>query len=210
MSILAQLSSQLGNRSESANRSVAAQCLNDLGLLVEISRGLGSQHAALAGDCAEVMTQVAQQHPEWVAPYLPELAKLLSHKVSRVRWEAVHALAFAAVAVPEAIPALLPVLTRVISADASIIVRDYAVDVIANYASTGKAAAEEAYPILKGCLTLWEGRHAGHALKGLVNVALQAPALCGELQTLGEMYIQHEKGVVRKAAKDLLRTIKAA
>ena len=66
MSILNQLSSQVGDRTEASNRRVAAQCLLDPALLDEIARGLKSEDGALVADCAEVMTKVAEEHPEIV------------------------------------------------------------------------------------------------------------------------------------------------
>ncbi|HOH30356.1 MAG TPA: hypothetical protein PLC40_11825 [Candidatus Hydrogenedentes bacterium] len=207
MSILAKLSSQVGDRSEYSNRKVVIQCLDDPDLLAEIAGGLKSTNAALVGDCAEVLTMIAEQQPDWVAPYSEALAALLNHKVTRVRWEAMHALAFVATSAPTAIGSLLPTLAEMIRADSSVIVRDYATDAIANYAATGKSAAERAYPLLKEALTVWNGKHAGHALKGLTNVAKKVPALREELYAIGEEYFQTGKTVVRKAAKELLRAI---
>ncbi|MDZ7332708.1 MAG: hypothetical protein ONB31_12075 [candidate division KSB1 bacterium] len=205
MSILNKLSSQVGDRSEYSNRKVVIQCLDDPDLLAEVAEGLKSKDAALVGDCAEVLTQVAEQHPEWVAPYAEALAALLNHRATRVRWEAMHALAFVAACVPTRIASLLPTLAEKVRGDSSVIVRDYATDAIANFAATGKSAAETAYPLLKEALTVWNGKHAGHALKGLLNVARQIPALRAELIAIGEEYSHSVKGVVRKAAKDLLR-----
>lgn len=50
--------------------------------------------------------------------------------------------------------------------DASVIRRDYAVDALANYAATNQGAAESTYPLLKEALTVWNGKQAGHALRG--------------------------------------------
>ncbi|MDZ7337361.1 MAG: hypothetical protein ONB30_02340 [candidate division KSB1 bacterium] len=209
MSILARLSSQVGDRSEYSNRKVVMQCLDDPELLAEIAEGLRDKNAALVGDCAEVLTQVAEQHPDWVAPYAEALATLLSHKTTRVRWEAMHALALVAASAPKVVSFLLPTLIEKVRADSSVIVRDYATDAIANYAATGKSAAESAYPLLKEALAVWNGKHAGHALKGLVNVARQIPALRDELYAIGEEYSHSGKGAVRKAALELLRTIES-
>lgn len=112
MSIISELSSQVGDRSQSANHKVVVQCLDDPTLLADISAGLEHKNAALVGDCAEVMTQVAEQRPESVAPYAQALAPLLKHKATRVRWEAVHALAYIAAFNPETIADLLPTLWR--------------------------------------------------------------------------------------------------
>jgi hypothetical protein len=208
MSILAKLSSQRGDRSETSNRKAVILCLEDPTLLEEIAAGLKEKNAALVGDCAEVLTQVAEQHPERVAPYAQELSALLSHKTTRVRWEAMHALALVTTFTPETIAPLLQILSDLIQRDTSTIVRDYAVDSIGYYAATSKSAAETAYPLLKEALSVWGDKHAGHALKGLANVATQIPALQDELHKIAEEYSQSSRAVVRKEAKELLKAIK--
>ena len=205
MSIINLLSSQVGDRSEYSNRKVVLQCLEEPTLLDEIVEGLQSHDAALVGDCAEVLTQVAETHPERVAPYAKDLAGLLTHRKTRVRWEAIHALSLIAPLAPKVIGALLPQLGELIRADASVIVRDYAVDAIANYAPTSPKNARAAYPYLKEALTTWEGKQAGHALKGLANVATTVPKLAPELNELGQHYLTHRRGVVRQAAKALVQ-----
>jgi hypothetical protein len=207
MSILTQLSSQTGDRSEGSNHKVVIQCLEHPELLTEIAGGLTEKNAALAGDCAEVMTQVAEQRPDYVAPYARALSELLAHKATRVRWEAMHALALTATSTPATITGLLPTLAGMIRDDPSIIVRDYATDAASNYASSGKMAAENAFPLLKEALAVWNGRHAGHALKGLVHVAKLAPAHQAEINLIGQKYSEEGRAVVRKQAKELLKAI---
>ncbi len=80
MSILNQLSSQAGDRTEAANRRVVAQCLADPTLLAEIAGGLQSKEAALAGDCAEVMTKVAE-----VNTFATELLRRYTEEVQDIR-----------------------------------------------------------------------------------------------------------------------------
>jgi len=205
MSILTRLSSQVGDRSEYANRKVVLQCMDDPDLLDEIAEGLKDKNAALVGDCAEVLTKVAEVHPDWVAPYAGALAALLDHKTTRVRWEAVHALALVATSAPATITAVLTRLAEMVRTDSSVIVRDHAVDAIANYAATGKAAAVRAYPLLVEALTVWNGKQAGHALMGLSNVALLVPELHDELRAIAEEFSLAERPVVRKAARALSR-----
>jgi hypothetical protein len=69
MTIVEQLSSQTGDRTEASNRAVAWQCLTDAAALEEIAGGLESEDERLAGDCAEVMTKVAETKPALVNPY---------------------------------------------------------------------------------------------------------------------------------------------
>ncbi len=205
MSILDRLSSQVGDRTEAANRKVVAQCLADPALLHEVIEGLKSKDPALLGDCAEVLTEVAEERPEWVAPHARALSALLTHKTTRVRWEAMHALALIAVLVPEVIAALLPRLGEIIRNDSSVIVRDYAVDAVGNYAKISAEAAQDAYPYLQEALTAWDGKQAAHALNGLIHVTSVAPHLADELRAIGQRYLDDRRGVVRKAAKGLLR-----
>ena len=209
MSILNQLSSQVGDRTESSNRKVVLQCLEDPDLLAEIANGLQSMDTALVGDCAEVLTKVAEKHPEWVVPHANSLITLLVHKNTRVRWEAMHAIALVAAHTPGTIAALLPTLGEILRTDASVIVRDHATDAIAHYAATGNSAADSAYPYLKEALTVWSGKQAGHALHGLVPVAALVPILTDELRRIAEEYTHSDRAVVRKAAKELLNAIES-
>jgi hypothetical protein len=205
MSILTQLSSQVGDRTEKSNREVVALCLQRPELLLEIASGLNSEQAALVGDCAEVLTEVAKVHPEWVAPHTQALSALLTHRTARVRWEAMHAIALIAGLVPEIIALLLPRLMKIIRNDASVIVRDHAVDVLGNYARTGEAAAQSVYPLLVEALTLWDGKQAAHALEGLAKVGAAAPSLGDELWSIGIRYHDDPRARARKAARALIK-----
>ena len=203
MSILYRLSSQRRERSEYANRKAALEVLDDPDLMEEIAVGLEGPNAALAGDCAEVMAMVAAEEPELVQPYAGALAALLTHKKTRVRWEAVHALALLAARSPETIAGALPSLREIIHNDPSVIARDYAAAAVGNYAATSPSAARQAYPLLMEALTTWDGKQAAHALKGLANAAQHLPDLHEDLRETAEEYARSERGVVRKAARGL-------
>jgi hypothetical protein len=205
MSILSQLSSQVGDRTEKSNREVVALCLEHPATLLEIAGGLNSMEAALVGDCAEVLAKVAKEHPEWVVPHAKALTALLSHRTTRVRWEAMHVLSLIAGIVPGVITPLLPTLMDLIRNDSSVIVRDHAVDALGNYAKTGKQAAQSAYPLLVEALTLWDGKQAARALEGLAKVGAAAPKLGNELWSIGIRYHDDPRSRARKAAKALLK-----
>lgn len=207
MSILNQLSSQTGDSTEASNLKVVAQCLENPGLLSEIAGGLTQKDVALVGDCAEIMTKVAEERPEDVVPYAKALSAFLPSKNTRVRWEAMHALALVAALTPATIASLLPKLMEILRSDKSVIVRDYATDAIANYASTSKLAADRAYPLLKETLTLWDSKQASHALQGLAHVAVLVPSIGAELLGIAQVYLHSERTVVRKAAKGLLKVL---
>ncbi len=207
MPILNQLSSQTGDRSETSNRKVAIQCLDDPELLLDVAAGLREKNHALVGDCAEVLTKVAEDRPEWVAPYAEALQPLLTSRNTRVRWEAMHALALVAHLTPEIIAPRLPQFAALFRSDKSVIVRDYATDAVAGYASTSEAAAEAAFPMLKEMLTLWNGKQAGHALLGMIQVARQLPEKRPELRRIAEDFSTFPRTVVRRSAKALLKSI---
>jgi hypothetical protein len=209
MSILDQLSSQVGDRTEASNRGVASRCLADPRLLAAIAEGLTHPDEALVGDCAEVLTKVAEEEPALVAPFACQLTTLMTHTQTRVRWEVMHALALVATLVPEVITTQIHNFARAIRSDPSVITRDGAVDAVGNYAQTSEAAAETAYGILMEALTLWEGKQGARALRGLSNVAARLPDRRAKLKKLGEQYLEHPRGVVRKAARTLLRATEA-
>lgn len=210
MSIVTKLSSQVGDRTEEANRAAAERCLEHPELLGEIAESMAGKDAALTGDCTEVMTKVAERRPDLIVPYFARLTALLSHKTARVRWEAMHALALIAELAPEPAAALQPRLERIIRHDSSTIVRDYAIDALGQTAKAGTDLAEGAYPLLREALTVWEGKHAGRALNGLREVVGQAPRLAPEAMQIGRHYAEHGKPTVRKAAKALVKAAERA
>ncbi len=91
----------------------------------------------------------------------------------------------------------------------SVIVRDCATDAIGGYASTSATAAQAAFPLLKEVLTLWNGKHAAHALEGMVRIARLLPAMRLELRFIAEEYSHFPRPVVRKAAKELRKVVEA-
>lgn len=207
MTLLRQLSSQVGDRTEKSNHIVVSKCLARRSLLNVIATGLMSSDTRLAGDCAEVMTGVAEERPQWVAKHGQLLSRLLAAENSRVRWEAAHALALIARTSPETIELSLAALRKIILSDKSVIARDHAVDAVGNFAATSAAAAREAYPILVEALALWQGKQAAHALNGLRNVGQRLPNRIPAIRTMAEAHLAHPRGVVRKAAEMLLRTL---
>ena len=208
MSLVEQLSSQAGDRTEQSNVRVAEQCLIEPRFIAEIAEGLTQKDAALVGECTEVLTMIAAEAPNLVTPHAQVLVALLRHKNTRVRWEAMHALALTATLIPGVLVPLLPRLEEIILNDTSVIVRDYAVDAAGNVALTDVSAARAAYPILLHALSAWEGKHAAHALNGLRHVAAVEPGLREEIASIGIQYQGHERPVIRKAAKALLGDLK--
>jgi HEAT repeat protein len=205
MTILDQLSSQTGARDQAANRAVAERCLEEPTLLHEVAEGLVSPDAALAGDCAEVMTKVAESRPELVVSFAPALATLLNHDTSRVRWEATHALALISPRISETIGPLLPRLAEMIESDPSVVVRDNAVTALGGYGGTSQEAAEEVFPILEAALRRWDGKHAGRVLQALAEIAPAVPELHRRLHQIGSEYAAFQRPSVQKAARLLIQ-----
>ncbi|ASS74188.1 hypothetical protein CIG75_03770 [Tumebacillus algifaecis] len=212
MTLLQELSTAKGEKTQASNINVATQCLASPTRLEEIAAGLHHPEtdAALIADCAEVFTKVAEERPELVVPYADALLPLLTHKTTRARWEAMHAIALIAHLIAERITPLLPTLRTIIEHDKSVIVRDYAVETLSNYAKAGGETAHLAHPLLREALTLWVGKHRARALKGLANVVTHLPSLAFEMSGLVEDYLQDAKGVVKKAAKELQKACQNA
>ncbi|MFS0861206.1 HEAT repeat domain-containing protein [Fredinandcohnia sp. 179-A 10B2 NHS] len=195
MKLITGLSSQLGEKTEEGNRRVANACITNPELLQEIADSLSSENAALVGDCAEVLTKVAEVKPKIVLPFAGRLLPLLSHKTTRVRWEAMHALALLAFHIPVKIHSLLPKLVELIETDKSTIVRDYAIEALCFY------------PLLKGSLSVWEGKHRARVLKGMLYVCQSTSKFTLEIRGIAEEYIEDHRGTVKKAARALVKAI---
>jgi len=206
-SILAQLSSAVGDRTNAANKAVVQACLANPELLADVAEGLLGDDQRLAGDCGEVMTQTASLAPENVTPYAEVLLSALDHPSTRARWEAAHALAEIASRVPGNLRMKHDRLAEIVRTDSSIIVRDYTVDILAALACVSQDDARWTYPILLDCLTLWNGRHAGHALPGLGSVAEYLPEHRETIAHHAGALTEHPRGVVRKAARRLVREL---
>ncbi len=205
ISILSQLSSQSGDRTEASNKRVAATVLKEPILLGEIAKGLSSASSRLAGDCAEVMTLVAEAQPELVAPYADALILRLAHKNTRVRWEVMHCLAEIAARVPNKIAPIMRTLDDMIALDKSVIVRDHAIRALGTYGSTSPAAARRVWHHLREALVLWDGKHAGKALTAMQKLVRVDATLKPDAQKVARRFIGHKRASVRTAAKKLLK-----
>lgn len=207
MTLLQQLSSQIGQRSEQGNRRVAAIILNDPGLIADIGAGLQTNNADLLADCAEVCTMLAETQPGLVAPFAEQLILLLGHKNTRVRWEAMHALALITPLVLPLISQHFPEVAQLFNNDKSVIVRDYAVVCAGNLASGGQLYAQSIYPFLKESLSAYQ---TSHAKLGLLALSQAAPFLKenkNELEDLANLYLLHAKPSIKQAARKLLKVL---
>ena len=203
MSILKQLSSQAGDRTAESNKHVAARALQQPSLLAEIAIGLASTDPKLAGDCAEVMTCVAADKPELVAPYADPLIAQLDHKDTRVRWEVMHSLAEIAAQAPGKISPLVPRLVDKIDCDKSVIVRDYALLALGEYGGTSVEAARYVWPHLRKALEVQDGKYVGKALEAMQKSAAIDPGLRTEVAIIAQRFLDDKRAKVRTLAKRL-------
>jgi hypothetical protein len=207
MPLLQRLSSALGVRTQDTNTAAAQACLQDPKLLNGIAGGLSGPNAALVGDCAEVMKKVAETLPLLVLPYIGRLAPLLGHKTTRVRWEATHAIALVAPYAPQSIVPLLRTLTRLLNADGSTVVRDYAIDALCGYGATDDEAAGLVFPPLQQALASWDGKHRARILAGFARLAPAAPSLAPQLRAIADAHANDGKPAVRQSAKTLWQAL---
>ena len=207
MEILNQLSSQKGDKTEDSNRIVAEKCIANPRLLAEIAVGLEDKNKKLQSDCIEVFTLVSEKKPEFAVPYAENIVPLLSNKQAKTRWEAVHTLSYIAGKIPDIISSVLPVLQSLIETDESTIVRDYAVDTIANYAKISVETSEEAYKILKSTLDLWGEKHARQVIRGFNHVLDNISDYKAEIKLLVQPYLSANKKIVATEAKKIIKRI---
>ncbi|MBN1782541.1 hypothetical protein JW948_15500 [bacterium] len=206
-SVLSQLSSQCGDRTEQSNVKVAFLCLAEPALLGEIRGGLTSENDLLAGDCAEVMTKVAEEQPGTVVPFADDLLAGLGRKKARIRWECMHALALIAGRIPGKITPVLRLVDRLIHTDKSVVVRHYGVQTLVNYASTSRHAAMNAYDFLGRAAGAHQGKFMHLALEGLVHVVKFTDDYDEDIGRMALGLVNHKRAGVRKAAGRLIREI---
>ncbi len=211
MSVLGRLSSVAGDRSEASNKAVARDALQRPELLEEVAVGLEMADRRLAGDCAEVMCEVAKENPALVLPYLDRLVPLTAHRDTRCRWESMHAVALLAALAPAQVAPLVPDWADKLERDRSVIVRDSAVKALGGYGQTGAEAAREVWPHLRrAALEVWGRKHAGLALEAMLKLVEVEPGLKAETRAVAEACLDHRQAKVRRLAKKLLAAVEKA
>ncbi|HVY45930.1 MAG TPA: hypothetical protein VHB21_08630 [Minicystis sp.] len=208
MSILEQLASSGERRNQEANVAAAAACIAEPAHIDEIVGGLGGKDARIAGDCAEVMTKIAERRPDLVAPHAETLfTTLRDHKNGRVRWESAHALALSAALAPEVVARAFSDLAGIAKGDKGLIVRDYSFDALAAYGATSAKAARAAWPVLRDGVDRFEGKHAARILAALPSLARADPKLADEAGKLAARFVDHPRAGVRKAAASAIKAL---
>ena len=207
MEILNQLSSRKGDKTENSNKIVAEQCISNPRLLADIAAGCVETQgiASLQSDCMEVFTLVAEKKPEFAVPYADNIVSLLSSKAAKTRWEAVHTLSFIAEKISDDIFSILPMLQSLIENDRSTIVRDYAIDTVANYAKVSVESSKESCELLKYALECWSEKHARQVFRGFNYVLDKCDDCKTEINSLVQPYLSANKKNVAAEAKKLLK-----
>ena len=205
MKILNQLSSQKGDKTEDSNKIVAEKCIANPRLLADIAIGLEDKDKKLQSDCMEVFTLVSEKKPELIVQYAENIVPLLYSKQSKIRWEAAHTLSFIAEKIPDVISSILPVFQSLIEKDESTIVRDYAIDTIANYAKINVKTSVEAYKLLKFVLDLWDEKHARQVFRGFNHVLDNISDYKSEISSLVQPYLSANKKIVATEAKKIIK-----
>ena len=205
MEILNQLSSQKGDKTEDSNKIVAEKCIANPRLLADIAVGLEDKNKKLQSDCMEIFTMVSEKNPEFTVRYSEDIIPLLYSKGSKTRLEAAHTLSYIADKIPDTISDILPALRSLIEKDESTIVRDYAIDTIANYAKVSVETSEKAYELLKFTLGLWGEKHARQVLRGFNHVLDKIPDYKAEIISLVQPYLTANKKIVASEAKKIIK-----
>jgi len=205
MKILNQLSSQKGDKTEDSNKIVAEKCIANPRLLADIAIGLEDKDKKLQSDCMEVFTLVSEKKPELIVQYAENIVPLLYSKQSKIRWEAAHTLSFIAEKIPDVISSILPVFQSLIEKDESTIVRDYAIDTIANYAKINVKTSVEAYKLLKFVLDLWDEKHARQVFRGFNHVLDNISDYKSEISSLVQPYLSANKKIVATEAMKIVK-----
>jgi hypothetical protein len=207
MSIIFQLSSQLKERGEQGNRKVVELILQNPELFEDIINQLITKNAALLGDCVEVCTMLAEKEPDFVAPYAENIIPMTYHKNTRVRWEAMHAIALLAPKVPEVIFKNWKHFAQLFLDDKSVIVRDYVVTCAGNLASRGATYTRILFPFLLEALSAHKTHHAKLAMEGMIKAIPYLTDHLDELDDVAEFYSQHPKPSINKSARNLKKEI---
>jgi hypothetical protein len=153
------------DRTEAANRDMVELALRIPDLVATLFAVRDGDDPVAAADSADTITKVAARDPGVIRPYQAFVVRGLDAAGTQVRWESLATLALLATDDPSIVEPLLPRLRELIERDASVIVRDRAIDALTAYGVTSTEAARRVLPILEAALDLWNGKHAARSLR---------------------------------------------
>lgn len=135
MSILLQLSSALGHRSDEADIALAIRIAEagDAPAVAELAGGLADKRKPIQSDCLKTLYEIGYRNPALIAPYVDTFVGLLGHKNNRLVWGAMIALDTITPLRPKEVHAVLPTLIAVADAG-SVITNDHCVGILVGLA----------------------------------------------------------------------------
>ncbi len=207
MNIIDELSTSKGLNGGEANTLVAIKCVGNPDLLIELNKAINPKETKILGDICEVLTETAKIKPELISPFKETLLELIYHKNGRIQWESMHALALIAHLIPDVIDEKIVSIYAFIESSKGVIVRDYAVDTLANYCSVSSECSNKGFPFLKKSINLWDGKHAGKVMPGLEHVFRFHPDYKDQIIELITPFLNHKSKTILKKTKGFLRIL---
>ncbi len=147
-SIIAFLSSSLGDTTEKSNMLLAQSIVNkkDKSAVDKLFALLTNADKKIKNDCIKVIDEIAVNKPEYIIPYIPHLIQLLKSDINRLVWGAMVALSNVAHKAQDAIYDNLGEI--LMAADrSSIIANDKCVKILVTLAKV-KDYTEDLFPLL--------------------------------------------------------------
>ena len=145
------------------------------------------------------ITKLASTRPQELLPYVEDIAKLLDSASAVARTGSLETLALLSRASPGTMAFLLPKLHTLLMEDPQNAVADRAIEILTNYAKTGKRAAEKVIPIFASTIDRIGVRNAKRALDAMGALVVQIP-------TLGKATLR----IAQTCEKSLSRTVRDA
>lgn len=148
MSILLQLSSALGHRTDAADIELATRIAenNDATAVAELVTGLADKRMPIKSDCLKTLYETGYRNPALIARHVDSFVALLSHKNNRLVWGAMIALDTITALRPKEVHAVLTTILSVADAG-SVITNDHCVGILVGLAKLDAYRAE-AFPLL--------------------------------------------------------------
>ena len=207
MTILNELSSQLGDKTEKSNKLVAEKCIQHPVLIADIAGALAGVDRKLAADAAEVLTFISEAHPHLVVEYIDKIVAAFDHKETKVRWEATHTIAQIASTAPDRIKDSIGSLNQLALSDKSKIVQDYATIAIGNYGGSSESAARDVLPLLSRILQVEGDRQAVRVIEGMGKLFAVNEALRNDVIKSIQSQSDNEKSSIKKAYTKLMKQL---
>jgi hypothetical protein len=191
MSVLNQLASALGIRSEVPNQQLAAKIVaaDDKAAVKELVENLQNKKKDIQSNCIKVLYEIGEKKSKLISEFAQEFIKQLDSKNPRMVWGAMSALSAIAAEVPKELFDALPKIMHMADHSGSVIARDHAMYIM------GKLALDDRY--YDDCFALITEQ----LMKAPVN---QFPMYC---EITGPVIRDKDKQVYRQILEERLKDI---